>query len=425
MLYPCAMTQAEEKVVNISRDLLENALEMSDGIRHIGVGIGSIMLLIVVIYYVISMLDGGKFQMKMLVPLLLFFLVCNFSWIAKPVLSFTTTITESVSEALVQQRHNMLNPSGGDRNTTVNDHYVSRHLKGGGDPTAKDVGSGGSDDRAGDEVDSSLSEIKESSFLRKLWQVFYRGSAIGVIRDFATSSRHSTAENLTAERLSFSGILCQLMSWICTAVSFCLRVFGIMMTCIVVVFGPITFAFAIMPGRASNVVSWFIRICQFSLYAPLCALIDTFTVSVYLLLDSSAGNAVGFLMVFAMTIANLVGLCSVPTIASMIIEGASGAVSLSQGLQTIAGAATMAGGGALSATAGMDNGLSNFMAGMKHKGIVGFLKEMDSPAYDSDGNVTGKQGFSGAVRNITAYGQGSLYGWNVQKDDNPSGNSGS
>jgi hypothetical protein len=110
----------------------------------------------------------------------------------------------------------------------------------------------------------------------------------------------------------------------------------------------------------------------------------------------------------------------------MIIEGASGAVSLSHGLQTIAGAAATAGGAIVAGTVGQNNALSNFGAGMKHKGVVGFVKEMGKPTYDEAGNVNGSVGFMGAIRNIAAYGQGSIYGWNVQKDDEPpTGNAGS
>ncbi|MBQ8482928.1 MAG: hypothetical protein IJ504_01325 [Bacteroidales bacterium] len=201
------------------------------------------------------------------------------------------------------------------------------------------------------------------------------------------------------------------MSWICSGVSFCLKIFGIMMTSVVVVFGPISFAFAILPGRGANVVSWFIRICQFALFGPLCAFIDAFTVSAYLLLDSSAGNAMGFLMVFAITLANLVGLVSVPTIASMIIEGASGAVSLSQGLQTISSAAMATGGMVVSGTVGQANSFNNFMNGFKHKGLVGFIGDVN------------QNGFKKAVMDTAKYGQGALYGWNVQdQSGNPDPN---
>lgn len=423
LFYPLAAD--ERDIVNISEAMLENALELSEGVRHIGIGIGAIMLMIVVMYYVVTMLDGGRFQLKMLVPLVLFFFVCHFDWVAKPVLSFTTTITESLSEAMTESKKELLNPDGDNDNATINDHYTGTHLVNQEDPTVEKPDEDPEEGK-GEETESTVGQTNRKNFVNMLWTAFKRSTGFWILQEFATSALYSTADNLTSERLSLAGLLCTLMSWITTAVSFCLRIFGIMMTSIVIVFGPVTFAFAIMPGRGSNIVSWFIRICQFSLFAPLCHFIDAFTVSAYILLDAEAANALGYLMVFALTIANLVGLTAVPTIASMIIEGASGAVSLSHGLQTIAGAATTAAGVVVAGTAGQNNALSNFGAGMKHKGVVGFVKEMNKPTYDEAGNVNGSVGFMGAIRNIAAYGQGSIYGWNVQKDDEPpTGNAGS
>lgn len=392
---------ASERFVEISDDLIGGSLEMAEGVGRIGIGIGAIMLLIVVIYYIITILDGGKFQMKMLIPLLLFLCVCNFGWVARPVVQFTTTLSRSITEVLMDKKHDLLNPQGSEGISTVNDHYVSTHLE--DDPTSGE----GKDEELeeneqGDEAGTTVADAKWKSMMKSAWKGITRLSAIRLISEFAVSANSSTAENLTSERLSFSGILCSVMSWICSGVSFCLKIFGIMMTSVVVVFGPISFAFAIIPGRGANVVSWFIRICQFALFGPLCAFIDAFTVSAYLLLDSSAGNAMGFLMVFAITLANLVGLVSVPTIASMIIEGASGAVSLSQGLQTISGAAMATGGMVVSGTVGQANSFNNFMNGFKHKGLVGFIGDVN------------QNGFKKAVMDTAKYGQGALYGWNVQ-----------
>lgn len=422
MIYPLnAQLSEDSSIVNLSEVLLNESVTLSDSIKHIGTGIGSIFLLIVVIYYIISIMDGGKFQMKMLIPLVLFFLVGNFTWVAKPVLMFTTTITQSLSEAFSQKRESLLNQDGETGISTINDHYVVHNLEADptaeeGDPTAQMETASGADS----DSNSNVGNSKMKTFINTMTKAMKYSTNIGIIWDFAVSANKTVYENLTSERLSFVGILCHLMSWLCTAVSFCLRVFGIMMTAIMVAFGPIVFAFAILPGRGSNIVSWFIRICQFSLFVPLCSYIDTFIVSSYLVLGKT--SAMGFLMVFALTLANIVGLISVPTIASMIIEGASGAVSLSQGLQTITGAAMTTGGFMVGATAGQDNGVQNFMAGFKHKGMVGFVKEMGKKTYDSSGNETGRAGFMGAVKNIAAYGQGSLYGWNVQDGNHPSQN---
>lgn len=400
---------SNENVINISRALLSESLEMSEGLRQIGIGIGSIMLLIVVIYYVITMMDGGKFQMKMLVPVLMYFLVCHFTWVARPVLSFTTTITESVTSALASKKDSLLNPDGKTKSATPFDDFIRKKAD-------KFIDSGTNEPVQGEEEEildnAALKDMNFKQVATKFGDFIWRSSIAGsLIRSFSTSGE-PMSEKIN-DITTLPGLLCQLMSWLSLAFSFCLRLFGIMMTAIVVAFGPITFAFAIFPGKGSNVVSWFIRICQFALFAPLCAFIDTFTVSSYLLLETVASNAVGYMMIFAITLANIIGLISVPTIASMIIEGASGAVMLSQGIQSMAAATTMAGGGILAATAGMDNGFTNFMAGMKHKGLVGFGREVRD------------NGFGGAVKNISEYGRGALYGWNIQNGNNPEGTSSS
>ena len=409
------------RTYNLSEAIYPKVMEMAEGLGKIGVGIGAIMLLIVVIYYVISMLDGGKFQMKMLVPLLLFFVVCNFNWVSKPLLMFTTTLTESLTKELIDLKKTALNPNYLDDISTINDAYIANHLE--NDPTSEThpdnqdtgdeaspgaqapISSASADDVASKFADKTISKITEK-----------------VVSDFSTTGNNDVLEKKTSERFSFAGILCQLMSWICSAFAFCLKIFGIMMTSIVVGFGPVTFAFAILPGKGANIASWFIRICQFALYGPLCTFIDTFTSCAYSLLETEL--AVGWLMVFGLTVANLVGLLSVPTIASMVIEGAAGAVSLSQGLQSIGSATMMSGSflkGGVLAAAGRDNMFSNFMEGMKHKGVVGFGRSvMDNmDAGDSFGSALGR-----TFRDIEAYGHGALYNWNDRRDLGQNNNSG-
>ena len=411
---------------NLSLELYPKVVEMAEGLGKIGIGIGAIMLLIVIIYYVISMLDGGKFQMKMLVPLLLFFVVCNFNWVAKPALMFTTTLTESLTEKLLELKKTALNPGNLNDISTINDAYIVNHIE--NDPTSEThPDHQAAEDDASPGAKAPVSSTSADAVAEKFADKTIGKMAERISTDFATTGNSEVLEKKTSERFSFAGLLCQFMSWICSAFSFCLKIFGIMMTSIIVGFGPITFAFAILPGKGSNVVSWFIRICQFALYGPLCTFIDTFTSCAYSLLET--GLAVGWLMVFALTVANLVGLLSVPTIASMVIEGASGAVSLSQGLQSI-GAATMMSGsilkGGFLAAAGRDNVFSNFMEGMKHKGVTGFGRSVKDKM--KNGENFGSA-LSETFRDIKTYGHGALYNWNERLNNNnsggtPSGNSG-
>lgn len=151
---------------------------------------------------------------------------------------------------------------------------------------------------------------------------------------------------------------------------------------LIVAFGPITFAFAIFPGQGGTIKSWVIRLCQFSLWAPICALVDCFSYKIFdMLADAGAGSSV--LMAIAVAICNLVALTSVPSIASMIIEGAQGAVSLSNGLQTMAGALTgglTAAAGAGSAVVGKDNvqTVKDTLSGAHNAGVVGAVKDLST-----------------------------------------------
>lgn len=427
---------------NLSLQLFPKVIQLAEGIAKIGIGIGAIMLLIVVIYYVISILDGGKFQLKMLTPLLMFFVVCNFSWVAKPVLQFTTTMTKSLVERLTDLRKDILNPDGFDDIATIGDHYIKHGLE--DDATnpenRKDEEEQSQSDVQGNEASPTVANANAKDFSDRLINGAVDKVTEKAAIDFATTDDPEVLKKKTSESLSFSGILCRIINWICSGVGYCLRIFGIMMTSIVVGFGPITFAFAIMPGRGANIVSWFIRICQFALYAPLCSFLDAFTACAYSLLQSE--TEVGWLAVFGIMLANLVALTSVPTIASMVIEGASGAVSLSQGLQTITGAATMAGGALTATTVGRNNALGNFMMGMNHKGLVGFGKDLYNN-HKSGGENGQRMSFGGAfmktMKDITKYGSGGVYGWNLQEGtqgqgtkpepknpepDNPGGNPG-
>lgn len=390
----------------LSLELYPKVVELAEGLGKIGVGIGAIMLLIVVIYHITAMLDGGRFQMKMLIPLLLFFIVCNFTWIAKPVLFFTTTLTETLSTKLVELKKGVLNPDDMDDITTICDSYIAYKLE--DDPTNPNYKGHATDNDQGEETSAPLSSVSAKGFGGVIVKGVFETSANSISQDFATTKNEEVRKKKTSETHSGPGLLCRLVTWLCVAFGYCLKVFGIMMTSIVVAFGPITFAFAILPGRGSNIASWFIRICQFALYGPLCYFLDAFTSCAYKLLDSGT-SSVGWTVVFALTIANLVGLLSVPTIASMIIEGASGAVSLSQGLQSIGGATMTTGGFLMNASLGKNNVIPNFLEGLKHKGALGVVREMSG------------SGFKGAMKNIEQVGRQARFGPGMM-NGSPTGN---
>ncbi len=135
------------------------------------------------------------------------------------------------------------------------------------------------------------------------------------------------------------GLLATILDWIAQLLNIALTAMGAVMTAIVVAFGPITWAFAIFPGNGKTIGAWAIRICQFVLYSPIVALIQAFfTTCLYMFttgIVSDYSEGAGTVLAAVGIIVGLIAaLMSVPAIASMIIEGAQGAVTISQGLMT-------------------------------------------------------------------------------------------
>lgn len=402
----------DSMAISLTDKLVSFAGQISEGLSAIGVGIGAIMLLIVVLYYIASILDGGKFQLKMLVPVAIFFIVSNFSWIAKPVLVFTTTITESISETLYEMESSLKNSY----ELGPEAHLGDMHLKNMQMKTPdwrisvesynQLIGEGASNmTDPTDESDGKMSDYVNTSTNTKDGQGGLISRSIGnavnseiskAIDDFSTikSSEMQRGPELTW----YSSLLITVLGCVCSAFSYVFKAFGAVMTSIVVAFGPITFAFAIMPGQGGTIKSWFIRMCQFALYSPLCSLINCFTTYLFDFM-SKEGGAGGVPMSLGLIICSLVALLSIPSISSMIIEGATGAVSLSQGLQSIGSAMTTAGtlaGAGFTAVAGKDNKISTFMRGAQDMGASGMLRSYLGNSPDGGASSTGG-GFSGMV----------------------------
>ena len=407
----------ETNVVNITKELLSFSNDLTDGFSQIGIGIGAIMLLIVVLYYIASILNGGKFQMKMLIPVCIFFFVCNFSWIANPVISFTTTITEALCSQLKGVELDIKEKNGLPAGATIGDQYLMAHLSEEVDEDmAKDtylVETGQADaiynqpSNEDGEDDSSLPGLSRSTEKKNEGWVadgFRKGvnSVIASMTEAFTSLKNKEIR-LSPVMYFWKMWICVLLGSICKAFGYVYNAFGALMTSLIMAFGPITFAFAIMPGQGGTIKSWFLRLCQFTLYSPLSTLINCFCtfLTSYLFGDTSSGT--DFAMCLGMEICCLVALVSIPSIASMIIEGASGAVSLSQGLQSLASGLTTGGtivGGLYTFFAGKDNKVSNFMAGAKEMGISGLAS-----SFSQGGGMSG--GFDRMVNDAISRGSAS------------------
>jgi len=150
----------------------------------------------------------------------------------------------------------------------------------------------------------------------------------------------------------FFALVAVILQWVATLMANIMKIFGNVLVAIIISFGPITWAFAIIPGNGKFITSWFLRICQFALYSPVVCLIQVFMAKTSVGIAEAMGAAgaaaagttsfavSGSVMTASATLlCEIIILCSVPTICSMIIEGASGQVSFSQGAQMVGAAA--------------------------------------------------------------------------------------
>lgn len=393
-----------EQVINVSEDLLSFVSGQTfDAFKAIGIGIGAIMLLLVVIHSMIAILDGGKFQMKMLLPLLIFFFVCNFSWVSAPVTSFTNTLTKAACQSFQGAKSKLLKDESDGHARDIGGLFWYKKKQKDNEKYAEyfklkkmeeESGKISGDQGANEGIDMELAEEQRKKYF---WnEVFNMGNPIKALNkwvnnlidkknaellasmDTDSTSDESEEKTYSYLNLSFSGMCVSLLSFLANIISLALRSLGIVMTALVIAFGPITFAFAVWPGKGSMIVSWFLRICQFALYAPICMFLDVIILKVFILMYSGADGVMGTVMVLGVLLASVVAFTSVPSIASMIIEGAQGGISLSQGLQTLAGGLTA--GGAVVSTAwngvmGQNNALGNFMSGLDIRGVTGFVSE--------------------------------------------------
>ena len=343
--------------------LTDTVLNATEGIIEpltaVGKGIASVFLLVVVFVYVSQILDGGKFQVKMLVPLVVYTAVCNFGLVAKPCVYFAVTIQRECRAACMGARENIIgNIAGKDASkvTSIFDAFVSGALEN-ADETEIDF------QVPPDEVGSpgETSEEKKSWFARKFEEVKAWGSNLLGILGRAWDKYvvgyfwNGFVKNpLGFIHLGLTGLIAMFCDIIAQLVELAVSAMGAIMMGIVIAFGPITWAFAVWPGNTKTIGAWAIRLCQFALYSPICCLISTFSLSIiqqmcgglrnvlYGNLEQFADGVTGSLMpLIALLLGMTAALMSVPAIASMIIEGAQGAVSLSQGLQTATQMATM------------------------------------------------------------------------------------
>ena len=367
--------------------------DFAGGFGSVGKGIGSIFLLIVAIYYITSILDGGKFQLKMLVPFMIFLFVCNFNWVARPVTSFITTLSGSVVSGCNAASTRMKTEAGANANATAGE-IVKRNRDSANPSNAKAVDELINPDDDFDKDDGGIvSDGTEDAGGKKkkergIPKAVKKGvTAVGHNTNAAIQNELAGTQGqpVSTNRLNLQSLLVSIIDFLGEAFRTVLSILGSTMTGIIVAFGPITWAFAIIPGQGGTIKSWFLRLCQFSLYSPIVALINALAIKT--VTTVCAGFSVSSLLyAIAQGIALLAAYTSVPSIAAMIIEGAQGAVSLSSGVQAatsmagIAGAVDKAGGRVVSAVVGRNNvqNAKDFTTGMKNMGLGGMAKAVAS-----------------------------------------------
>ena len=360
------------QAMSVAKQLLQTGQSAASGLAAIGKGIGAIFLLFVIFYYISALLDGGKFQTKMLWPFVIYLMVCNFGLVASPVLSFVTTLQKGCIDHCVQLKTNLraeADPSG---ETTsiwglvmkkVNQDEVASgivdndevaisltedievgNLDGSGG-AASPTGGGGYSGGSGDPGSysgsggSSQKATKEKGLkglgnqIAKTLKNWEQNIFGGFINVFSVSIPKAVNTIGVYVKWGFAALLASILQFICSAASLIMICFGGVMMAIIVAFGPITFAFGVFPGNGRVIGAWCIRLCQFALYSPLAYLIDAFNMSIFTHITLQSGSEV--LMTVAILLCNIACLFSIPGIAAMIIEGASGSISLSQGLSSM------------------------------------------------------------------------------------------
>lgn len=348
-----AQNDLTQKAFSTTKVILDTAKDAAGGLSAIGKGIASIFLLFVIFYYISAMLDGGKFQTKMLWPFLVYVMVCNFNFFSSPVISFATTLQRECA-SLCYEKTNTIKSSLSESHSGKTsmwqifiEHARLENQKTGAEEAddmaieiveeVTETSGGGSSSDGGGEGSSSTETKKTTKLsglgagLTKALSDFWQNTVIGMFSSFSVGFQKGVSTVSIYMKYGLLGILASIIQLVCSAASLMMIFFGGVMMAVVIAFGPVTLAFAVFPGNGKVIGTWCIRLCQFALYSPIVFLIDTFNMALF---QAMLKADMHILLLIAILICNIALLFSVPGIASMIIEGASGAVSLSQGLNS-------------------------------------------------------------------------------------------
>lgn len=358
---PLSITDGMDDV-SLLKAILQNAAGPMSGLVNIGIGIASIFLLFVVFIEVSSIMSGNKFQLKMLTPLLIYLCICNFHLISKPVTSFISTLQGSCVKVCENNKQKYIKAIAGagnysdDEKISYYQAFWTRALGKANNPNStienKLAGMSLDDDiinaqlkenakkNSGNESDFNEQEARKRkglfSGIGSVLNHVFDQMAIRILNSLSPGMEFSASNAPDVKDIMkygfVPGALASVLDYLVIAISFFIKCLGGISTGVVIAFAPITWAFAILPGHGREVSTWFIRLCQFALYSPICALCES---SLAFLFYHMCTGAFSFLLLFCICIANILVLLEVPSLASMVIEGASGAISASQSLNTL------------------------------------------------------------------------------------------
>lgn len=346
--------QLKNSAISIVNEIMTTAGQAAAGISEIGKGIASIFLLFVIFYYVSAILDGGKFQTKMLYPLLVYMAVCHFNLFSAPVISFVETLqnrtTQACSEVMAKERRAMggedksifavmVDGAKNELNHIAEENKRQQENMAASlafdiledNPVSQGAESGGTSGESKNKsvVLSGMGDFARDAF--KFASSYWLYEAIGSIQVGGVSLDDYGTIYV---KWGFAGLIASLCQWICSAMFLMMIIFGGVLTALTLVFGPITFAFAVFPGNGRLIGTWAIRLCQYSLYSPLVYICQAFIYTAFSQIGEGNGGG-SILFCFAVILANMACIFSVPGIAATIIEGASGSLSLATGLSTM------------------------------------------------------------------------------------------
>ena len=362
MLFHLLQAQPWKQVDSITQGLMEAVHSASAGLTGVGVGLGSIFVLFVIFKEVSSILDGGRFQIRMLLPVVIYLLVCNFGVVS----SIATYLTDQISKQTVEAINKSYGAEMGAKGWI--EYMWSSYQKGldqGAllleekmkelDKESKEFDE--FDAMAEPEADDPENE-KHLNFLQRIGGKVKDAVSVQIkkawdwIRYNWFKSLSMSAKNtgynpaVIMFQFGFPMVIAFLLEWVGRIIMYVVCCVAAVNIGIIVAFGPITWSFGVFPGNQRVIGAWFIRLVQFSLYAPIVALVDCFTFKImntYITTlgvqaataGMTGGSAFSPLLVLVVLIANIVCLTAVPTLASMIVEGAAGQISFSQGLQSL------------------------------------------------------------------------------------------